>query len=110
MIPTMHESRLAAMADPDCYEGWDLNNEDRAAIQWALDTIAGKRAREPEAATLLNACRAVLLFHRGGEWTAEDRTLWHAITECEEATTKVLCDTVRAAVARAEKATKEVTS
>ena len=39
--------------------------------------------------------RAVLLFHRGGPWTDNDRALWLALTEQEEATTRVLCDVAR---------------
>jgi hypothetical protein len=38
---------------------------------------------------------AVLLFHRGGEWTADDRAAWRALTDSEEATTKTLCDLAR---------------
>jgi hypothetical protein len=39
--------------------------------------------------------RAVLLFHRGGPWTDNDRALWLALTEQAEATTHVLCDVAR---------------
>ena len=39
--------------------------------------------------------RAVLLFHRGGPWTDEDRATWRELTGEDEATTKVLCDLAR---------------
>jgi hypothetical protein len=39
--------------------------------------------------------RCVLRFHQGGEWTANDRALWKALSGEEEATTKVLCDLAR---------------
>jgi hypothetical protein len=42
-----------------------------------------------------DACRAVLMFHEGGEWTAERRAEWKRITGSDEATTKVLCDHIR---------------
>lgn len=38
---------------------------------------------------------AVLLFHRGGEWSDNDRQMWRALTDSEEATTKTLCDLAR---------------
>lgn len=39
--------------------------------------------------------RAVLLFHRGGQWTGQDRNEWVMLTGEEDATTKVLCDLTR---------------
>ena len=51
---------------------------------------------------LLAACRAVLIFHSGGEWTHNAEIDWIRITGKDDATTKVLCDTVRAAIAKAE--------
>jgi hypothetical protein len=39
--------------------------------------------------------RAVLLFFRGGPWTAEDRDVWQALTGTELATTRTLCDLAR---------------
>ena len=38
---------------------------------------------------------AVLLFHRGGPWTAADMQAWKALTDADEATTKALCDFAR---------------
>jgi hypothetical protein len=45
-----------------------------------------------------DALRAVLMFHEGGEWSADRRAEWKRITGSDEATTKVLCDHVRAAL------------
>lgn len=45
--------------------------------------------------------RAVLLFHRGGMWTGQDRNEWVMLTGEEEATTKVLCDLARRAMQEA---------
>lgn len=39
--------------------------------------------------------RAVLMFHRGGAWTGQDRCEWVFLTGEEDATTKVLCDLAR---------------
>jgi hypothetical protein len=43
---------------------------------------------------------AVLMFHRGGQWTQEDRHRWTALTGSEDATTRALCDFARAIQAR----------
>ena len=39
--------------------------------------------------------RAVLMFHRGGPWTGQERIEWVMLTSEEDATTKVLCDLAR---------------
>lgn len=39
--------------------------------------------------------RAVLLFHRGGPWTAADAATWRGLTGSDEATTRTLCDVAR---------------
>jgi hypothetical protein len=44
---------------------------------------------------LENLASAVLLFHRGGEWTYQDRLAWQVLTGSEDATTKSLCDFAR---------------
>jgi hypothetical protein len=101
----MHEFRLLAMLDPASLGHWDLNDEDKEAIRWALakiETLRDHARRAQEPATLLDACRATLLFH-GVKWTDSERQEWRNITHHEEATTRVLCDTVRAAIAAATK-------
>lgn len=47
---------------------------------------------------LRTALRAALLFHSGGEWDDAKRQQWQELTGSTEATTKVLCNTVRAAL------------
>jgi len=44
------------------------------------------------------ALEAVLLFHSGDDWDARKRYAWLVFTGTTEATTKVLCDTVRKAL------------
>jgi hypothetical protein len=39
--------------------------------------------------------RAVLLFHRGGPWTAEDAATWRSVAGSEDASTRALCDLAR---------------
>lgn len=39
--------------------------------------------------------RAVLLFYRGGPWTAWDREVWRELTGSSDATNKTLCDLAR---------------
>jgi hypothetical protein len=39
--------------------------------------------------------RAVLLFHRGGEWTKSDSEMWLILTGVREVTTKTLCNLAR---------------
>jgi hypothetical protein len=46
--------------------------------------------------------RAVLLFHRGGPWTDDDRAVWEALTGSTEATTVTLCDVARSYLATAK--------
>ncbi len=52
---------------------------------------------------LVDALRLPLLFCHGGEWIPQDRALWKHITGHDEATTKVMCDHIRAALAKLEK-------
>lgn len=46
---------------------------------------------------------AVLLFHRGGEWSPSDGELWRLYTGYGDATTKVLCDLARRVRSQEEK-------
>lgn len=48
---------------------------------------------------LLDAIRLPLLFHAGGDWNKERRAEWLRITGTAEATTKVMCDHLRSALA-----------
>jgi predicted NUDIX family NTP pyrophosphohydrolase len=47
--------------------------------------------------------QAVLLFHRGGPWTALDSGHWLALTGKVDCTTKVLCDLARRILETAER-------
>lgn len=49
--------------------------------------------------TTRNALEAVLLFYSPPPWDAAKRARWQALTGADEATTRVLCDTVRKALA-----------
>lgn len=51
---------------------------------------------------LQDVARATLMFHRSGQWTVEDREAWTKLTGQAECTTRVLCDFVRAALAKSE--------
>lgn len=52
---------------------------------------------------LLDACKATLLFHRGLEdWNTDGAPTWAKLTGGREATTKGLCDCIRAAIDQAE--------
>lgn len=46
-----------------------------------------------------DALRLVLLFHSGGVWGEAQKTEWLRITGTTEATTKVMCEHVRSALA-----------
>jgi hypothetical protein len=58
---------------------------------------ADHRIRELEA-----ALRAVLLFHGASQWTPDVCSDWKELTGTDEATTRTLCDTVRAALGKLE--------
>jgi hypothetical protein len=51
-----------------------------------------------EAPAAADALRAVLLFHKAGPWTLAESAEWERLTGTTDATTKNLCDTVRAAL------------
>jgi hypothetical protein len=48
---------------------------------------------------LVDALKLPLLFHAGGPWDAKRRAEWLRITGSLEATSKVMCDHLRSAVA-----------
>jgi len=57
--------------------------------------------------TLTQVVEAMLLFHRGGPWTAADGRHWAFLTGTEEATTRNLCDAARAALAKVDRLSPE---
>jgi hypothetical protein len=50
---------------------------------------------------LLAVVQLPLMFHSGRPWSELDRRRWQEITGTEEATAKVMCDTIRDAIAQA---------
>ena len=55
---------------------------------------------------LVEACQAVLLFHRGAAWDYKAKVKWSKLVGPDnEATTKGMCDNIHAALAEAEKTT-----
>lgn len=50
------------------------------------------------AQAMRGALEVVLLFHAADGWTEEKRVRWRELTGSSEATTRVLCDTVRRAL------------
>lgn len=54
--------------------------------------------------TIRDAAEATLLFHSAETWTAEKTLRWVRLTGTTAATTKALCDTVRAGIENAEAA------
>lgn len=57
---------------------------------------------EEQNAKLLAALEIPLLFHSSEPWTAERCNQWDILTGSTEATTKVMCDAIRAAIAKAK--------
>jgi hypothetical protein len=53
---------------------------------------------------LADALEATLLFHSGGPWDAAKQARWLELTGVAEATTKALCDHLRAVVETVERA------
>jgi hypothetical protein len=45
---------------------------------------------------MYDVMRLPILFHQGGEWTKEHQAEWLWITGTTEATSRVMCDTIRA--------------
>ncbi len=56
-------------------------------------------ARDVES-VLVDALEAVLLFHAGGPWDGASAQRWRDLTGGDNASTKGLCDVVRAALAK----------
>jgi hypothetical protein len=84
------EERAAALDAAQAHE-----NEMADMLTMSLD-----RGIRLEAA-LAEARRALelpLIFHSGGYWSSELRSRWSEITGTEEATTKIMCDTIRRAL------------
>lgn len=77
-------------------------DEDDGTVTVNGDTLADAIATRLEA--MGGALRLALLFHAGGPWGDAAQAEWWRLSGSTEATTRVLCDHIRAALARAEAA------
>ena len=94
--------RVAEYDDRTSPDGWPealLITPDELAHE-LREFASGLFAPGPDAAGLLAALEATLIFHSGGEWDAEKSARWKELTENRDATTKGLCDMHRAAIAK----------
>lgn len=57
---------------------------------------------ERENVALREACEAVLMFYQAVDWGEKSRNRWAALTGSKDATTRVMCDTVRRALGQKE--------
>jgi hypothetical protein len=82
--------------DRDRYAKTAQQAYERLDDQWRRFDAALSVSGEPlKSRGLEKLAAAVLLFHRGGTWTDNDRQMWLALTDTDEATTKTLCDFAR---------------
>lgn len=87
--------RIRVMVEEDQVSLLELANQLPALLRHIAEQGAKiERLRE--------AVEACLLFHDAAEWDAGKRLAWHRLTGSSEATTKVLCDTARAALKEAQ--------
>lgn len=78
------------------FAAW-LREREHLATPGLRDTAELLEAQATEIARLRTALRAVLLFYRPN-WTPERQAEWEALTGQNEASTRTLCDVVRAAL------------
>ncbi len=71
-------------------------------LEVAIGTPQANARLIAAAPELLEACKAVLLFHSGAEWDAGRPEEWKRITGEVLATTKSLCDHIRKCLQKAE--------
>lgn len=50
---------------------------------------------DPQLSDAERLARAVLLFHRGGPWSAWDSEVWRVLTGSRDVTAKALCNFAR---------------
>jgi hypothetical protein len=55
--------------------------------------------QHPQSLDPLDALKLALLFHAGGPWDDQRAAEWLRITGTREATSRVLCDTIRRTLA-----------
>lgn len=63
---------------------------------------AGNAALIVASPGLKDAARLTLMFHAGGPWDGERAAEWTRLTGHKDATTKILCDFIRKAIAKSE--------
>lgn len=81
----------------------ELESSGIADLRTQLELTRNSRETNAARAAKLEAvCDALLLFHGGGPWDAHKADKWAALSGCQEATTKVLCDLARAARAKGD--------
>lgn len=79
-----------------------MQAESARQLNTAIDQLGATALRiRDERDELAKACRDVLLFHSGSHWTPDVRRYWKELTGEDEATTRTLCNTVRAALKKA---------
>lgn len=80
-----------------------MQAEQTRQLNASLDQLGATALRiRDERDELAKACRAVHLFHSGSHWTPDVRRYWTELTGEDEATTRTLCNTVRAVLAKAD--------
>ncbi len=90
--------RIGEFAQANSQRGDDMGrlSRDVPALLCRIEELEGERDRLREA---LEAC---LLFHDSGSWDMEKQLSWQRLTRQSEATTRALCDTLRAALKEAQ--------
>lgn len=98
---SLRTTRDAAEAERD-----SLREQLRAADYVATEVgkardvfVLRAEAAEAENVRLREALALPLMFHAGGKWDEEQRAEWYRLAGTYDATTKVMCDTIRAALA-----------
>lgn len=100
-------------ANDACALAWETVHElqekqwkDSPENAFLAKTITGFNRHGGEKEALVTACEMVLMFHSSGPWDDNKRKLWKAhllvllgSDANDEATTKRLCDAIRAALA-----------
>lgn len=79
-----------------------LREQRDEALETAQNNYKLYDAEREQNRLLTAALAAVLLFHSQGEWDQAKRIKWFNLTQSTEATTEVLCDVARAALAAQE--------
>src|SRR5262245_61865803 len=99
MARVLYETEEKLRADDDIPDSpwvpWShqTSSRERRIFLAMADAALAQHAERERA--LREALRLPLLFHSGGPWDDSRRLEWCRITGTDEATTKVMCDTIR---------------